>query len=291
MPDFPSSTIIPNQVNKTALKERLRAFNVNSDGNKELLQVRLTLAELGLPQTDKDTEDRLIKWFCYQRPQLKQVCEERDVPVDGTIAEMRRALVWDLAEQGGLGIEASEVFVKEELVPEPKKKSKAKLAEMMPRRNTGDPNGEELAPKVSKMPKNTKAMLTEFARLAEMMLRFDSKGSDEEGPAPQVTKSTKKKLATLAKLMYHLDSEDSDEEDPTSKVTKRTKKVTNPTHRRSSEAEEDAKFTTSYQSLREDLPGRLQERTKVRSSKHGPQAFISSLQMELDALPGHARGD
>lgn len=101
MTNFPTSSLIPENVPKASLARDLKAAGLGSIaiGLKKPLQVRLTLERLGLQQVDERMEDQLVTWFSFQQPQLLALCQDRNVQT-GTIADMRRVLVWDLAEQG-----------------------------------------------------------------------------------------------------------------------------------------------------------------------------------------------
>jgi hypothetical protein len=286
MPKFPPSSIIPENVDVKALKARLATFGVDSDGNKKLLQVRLTLAELSLQQTDKKTEDLLVQWFSHQKPELKDACKGQDVPDEGTIAEMRRALVWDLAERGALVREAS---IGSAQPLKMLKKTKAKLAQRNAHLASEDSAEDEPAPKPSKPTKKARKNL---AKVAELMLHLDSEASvDEEEPAPQPPKLTKKarrKLAELAQLMLSLDSNSSARDEPAPKlsklpVTKKKKKVAHPTNRSSSEgSSEEEPLASRHRQPPQEPP--IYHRAKAGSRKNRPQKIISLLQRELDTL-------
>lgn len=255
MPDFPPSSIIPETIGKLVLQERLRAFGVNWVGEKKPLQVRLTLAELGLWQTDQETEDLLTQWFYYQKPELKAVCQERGVANDGTIAQMRRALVWDMV---GRKTASRNAYSK-------------------------DLGKEAPLPRVPKMP--AKSVIKKGVFL-------DVKDSTKEKPLLRAKppKPLKKPAKIATREVILADSEDSTEEEPLARA-----KPPKPLKRPAKIATREVILANSEDSTREEASTRSKTGQTVppiiaedwiaaRTVGDSREIFLCAIQKELDAL-------
>ncbi|KAL2075904.1 hypothetical protein VTL71DRAFT_847 [Oculimacula yallundae] len=112
--NFSPESKIRTSLTKAVLANRLREYDISCNGLKENLQVRLTVAELKLCQVDPDTEQMLVGWFSLRRPELQKICRDRGLEENDEIPCLRRALIWDLHQQGELYSESDEEEEEEE---------------------------------------------------------------------------------------------------------------------------------------------------------------------------------
>ena len=103
MPNFPDTSLIRDNMLKTDLTNRLSDMGIPASGSKKGLQVKLTLAELGIAQVTEETLKILVSYFELLKPALQSKCKDYQVVVKGTIPELRRALLWELYARGVLG--------------------------------------------------------------------------------------------------------------------------------------------------------------------------------------------
>ena len=292
MPEFPSSSIIPETIGKPALQKRLHAFGVNSDGEKKLLQVRLTLAELGLWQTDQETEDLLTQWFYYQKPELKAVCQGRGVANDSTIAQMRRALVWDMVGRGLLHRKTANQNAHSEDSGE---EAPSQMVLKMPAKNVikkvilldvEDSTRDEPLPR-AKPPKPLKKPTKMATR---KVILADSEDSTEEKPLvrakpPELLRKPTDKVIQKGII---LDAKDSTEEEPfpIAKPPKPLKKPAKIVPRKVTiDESEDAtreEASTKSKSGRKLSPKMPKVWTKAKTDSR--EISLSAIQKELDVL-------